>query len=334
MKKKLLGILLCAVMVVSLCSCSKSSEKGEDITSSDYTVKIGYAKGLCHAPIHIAYENGYFDEQGINVEIIPVGSATMADALASGQIDAGFGLVGKFVQPLENGLNMKITSGIHTGCMKLVVPQDSEIQSVADLKGKKIGVVSLADSPCITTKRSLASEGIGVTADNMEVEFVIYAAADLPVALQNGAIDAYADADPSVSIAQEEYNLRAIINSTTDEKYADEYCCISFVSTELAEKNSELAAKFTRAVQDAALWVEDNPEETAKIQIDKEYVAGDLDMNTQLLESYSFIPSANGGYEALKLTVNDLQQIGMLKESTDTEALIENSFVTLDGVVE
>ena len=291
-------------MVVSTTGCGKS--KGVSIESNEYTVKVGYAKGLCHAPIHIAYENGFFKEQGVNVEIIPVGSANMADALASGQIDAGFGLVGKFVQPLENGLNMKITSGIHTGCMKLVVPSDSAIQNVADLKGKRIGVVSLADSPCLTTKRSLASEGIGVTADNLEVEFVVYSAADLPVALQNGAIDAFADADPSVSIAQREYNLRAIIDTASDEKYKDEYCCVSFVSSELAGKNEELASKFTRAVQEASVWVEDHPDETAKLQIEKEYVAGDLQLNQELLESYKYIPSGKGGYDALETTVKDL----------------------------
>lgn len=324
------GVLL--AMVVSTTGCGKS--KGVSIESNEYTVKVGYAKGLCHAPIHIAYENGFFKEQGVNVEIIPVGSANMADALASGQIDAGFGLVGKFVQPLENGLNMKITSGIHTGCMKLVVPSDSAIQNVADLKGKRIGVVSLADSPCLTTKRSLASEGIGVTADNLEVEFVVYSAADLPVALQNGAIDAFADADPSVSIAQREYNLRAIIDTASDEKYKDEYCCVSFVSSELAGKNEELASKFTRAVQEASVWVEDHPDETAKLQIEKEYVAGDLQLNQELLESYKYIPSGKGGYDALETTVKDLQRIGILKESTDALRLIEDSFVQLDGIIE
>lgn len=333
--KKLVGLIMGLSLATLFSGCGKSSKKaGEDITSSDYTVRIGYAKGLCHAPIHIAYENGFFKEQGINVEILPVGSAVMADSLASGKIDAGFGLVGKFIQPLENGLNLKITSGIHTGCMKLVVPQDSPIQQVSDLKGKKIGVVSLADSPCITTKRSLADAGVSVTADNMEVEFVIYSASDLPVALQNGAIDAYADADPSVSIAQKENNLRAIIDTASDEKYKDEYCCISFVSTELANKNPELAKKFTRAVQDAALWVEEHPEETAKIQIDKEYVAGDLDFNTELLKSYQFIPSAKGGYEALQLTVADLQKIGLIKETTDVTKLVEDSYVSLEDVIE
>lgn len=333
LKKRLFLFCIAIVGLMTMIGCKKSSDS-DDITSEDYVMKIGYASGLCHAPLHIAQEKGFFEEEGLKVEMIKVSGAQTADALATGQIDASFGLVGKFIQPLENGLPMKITSGIHTGCTKLVVPQDSSIDSVADLKGKKIGVVSLVDAPCVTTKRALADEGIGVTSDNMEVEFVIYTSADLPIALMNGAIDAYADSDPAVSIAEKEYDLKAIINTTTDEKFKDEYCCVSFVSNELAEKNPELAAKYTRAVQEAALWIEENSMEAAKIQIEKEYVAGEPELNGEILESYNYIPSGAGGYEALKLAVYDLQEIGLIKETTDADELIENSYIKLDGVVD
>ena len=50
------------------------------------------------------------------------------------------GLIGKMLQPLENGLPIKFTTGLHTGCTKLLVPSSSNIKSIADLKGKKIGV--------------------------------------------------------------------------------------------------------------------------------------------------------------------------------------------------
>ena len=62
------------------------------------------------------------------------GGSDIQAALGSGMIDCGFGLVGKFIQPIENGLNMVITSGMHTGCTKLLVRADSGIESVADLE--------------------------------------------------------------------------------------------------------------------------------------------------------------------------------------------------------
>lgn len=335
MKKKFIGVLVTATTIMSLlagCGAAEQTSTSGETGSEEYVVKIGYSTGLCHAPIHIAVENGYFEEEGLKFEAITVESAVISEAVGTGQVDAGFGLVGKFVQPLENGLPMKLTAGIHTGCTKLVVPNDSDIQTVADLKGKKIGVSSLADSPCLTAKRSLANAGVGVTAENLEVEFVVYSNADLPMALQNGAIDAFCAADPAVSKAQEEYNLRAIIDTTTDEEYKDEYCCLSFVTTDLAENHPDLAAKYTRAVMKAAKWIEENSEEAAKIQIENDYVTGDLEFNARILESYNYIPSVSGGYDALKKSVEDLQAIGIVRKETDAQALIDKSFIKLDGV--
>lgn len=331
MKKKLIGVLVTVASVVTLLAGCGAAEQ-TNVSSDEYVVKIGYSTGLCHAPIHIAIENGYFEEEGLKFEAINVESAVISEAVGTGQVDAGFGLVGKFVQPLENGLPMKLTAGIHTGCTKLVVPNDSDIQTVADLKGKKIGVASLADSPCLTAKRSLAKAGIGVTAENMEVEFVVYSNTDLPMALQNGAIDAYCAADPAVSKAQEEYNLRAIIDTTADDEYKDEYCCLSFVTTNLAENYPDLAAKYTRAVMKAAKWIEENSKEAARIQLEKNYVTGELEFNAAILESYNYNPSVSGGYDALARSVEELQAIGIIRKETDAQALIDNSFVRLDGV--
>ncbi len=70
---------------------------------------------------------------------------------------------------------------------------------------------------------------------------------------------------------------------------ADEYCCVSFVSTELADEHPDIAAAFTRAVLKASAYVTAYPEETAKIQIKGEYVRGDPEFNAEILKSYKYI---------------------------------------------
>lgn len=328
------GFINVAIMTAMslLMGCSVTQDTGTQIAKKEENiVRIGYSTALCHAPIHIAIENGYFDEEGLDYEAIAV-EGVITEAVGSGQVDAGFGLVGKFIQPLENGLPMKLTAGIHTGCTKLLVAGDSDINCVADLKGKRIGVASLADSPCLTAKRSLAKAGVGVTADNMEVEFVVYNNADLPMALQNGAIDAFCAPDPSVSVAQKEFGFKVIIDTTTDEEYKNEYCCLSFVTTALATNHPDLAAKYTRAVMKAARWIEEHPTETAQIQLEHNYVTGDVEFNAAILDSYNFAPSVSGGYDALKVSVEELQAIGIVRADTDAQALIDNSFVRFDDV--
>lgn len=348
--KKLFALLLSFVLILSLAACggqtSSDSDSGSASESAqadtadsdseyidDYVLKVGEAQGaLCHAPLQIAMELGYLDDEGIKWERVDFSGSDIQAALGSGAIDCGFGLVGKFVQPIENGLNMVVTSGMHTGCTKILVKEDSGITSIKDLKGKTVGVSSLAGSEALTTKRALSAAGVDISADAGEVDFVVYANADQPVALLNGAVDAIATPDPVASTAVEEYGFKVLLDTATTEPYASEYCCISFISSEVAEEHPEIAAAFTRAVLKGSAYVAANPDETAKIQIEAEYVSGDADFNASVLKQYEFAPSVQGGYDALLNVCTDLQKIGVLKASTDLDALIERSFKTFDNV--
>lgn len=335
--KRLLAAATALVLAVSLTACGGGSDTADTPASApigdDYVLKVGETVGaLCHAPLQVAMELGYLDEEGINWERVDFGSGDIQAALGAGTIDAGFGLIGKFIQPIENGLNMVVTAGMHTGCTKVLVKGDSGISTIADLKGKTIGVSSLAGSEAVTAKRALNAAGVDISADSGEVSFAVYTTTDLPVALDNGAIDAIAVPDPVATTAEKEYGLVALLDTATDEPYASEYCCVSFVSSEVAEAHPEIAAAFTRAVLKGAAYVAAHPEETAQLQIDGEYVSGDPAANAEILKSYRFIPSVQGGYDALDNVARDLQTIGVLKAETDIDAMIARSFAYFDGV--
>lgn len=98
------------------------------------------------------------------------------------------------------------------------------------------------------------------------------------------------------------------------------------------EEHPDIAAAFTRAVLKASVYVNEHPEEAAKIQLDKKYVTGDLEFNTSLLKSYNYIPSVQGGYDAIKLSVEQLAQIGILKEGTDAQQFTDNVYAFYDDV--
>ena len=100
----------------------------------------------------------------------------------------------------------------------------------------------------------------------------------------------------------------------------------------LAETYPDLAAKYTRAVMKAAKWIEENPDEAARIQLEKNYVTGELTFNAGILDSYNYNPTVSGGYDALAKSVRELQEIGIIRKETDAQALIDNSFVRLEGV--
>lgn len=333
---RVLSGVLAGTLALSLSACGSSStdSSAADGASDSGTphLRLIYSPSLCAAPMYIAIENGYFEDEGLDIEQVTVDAAHVSEAIGADQVDVGMGLIGKLLQPLENGLPIKFTTGLHTGCTKLLVPGDSDIKSITDLKGKKIGVPGLADAATVVSKRSLSAAGIGVTEQNMEVEFSVYSRNDLPQALENGAVDAIALGDPTASIAEEQYGLTALIDTATDPEYKDEYCCAAFVTSKLAAENPAAAAAFTRAVQKASQWVQENPDETAKIIVDKQYVSGDVDFCAQILKTYNYKPSVQGGYDALKQNAQELTEIGILKEGTDATKFADNAYMFFDDV--
>lgn len=330
--------LLAAALTLSLTACGGSSSNSDASAAADSAdsgathLRLIYSPSLCAAPMYIAIENGYFEDEGLDIEQVTVDAAHVSEAIGADQVDVGMGLIGKMLQPLENGLPIKFTTGVHTGCQKLLVPGDSDIKTVADLKGKNIGVPGLADAGTLITKRSLNAEGIDISDGSSEVTFTVFSRNDLAQALQNKAVDAIVLGDPQAAVAQDQYGLTALIDTATDPTYKDEYCCDAFVTSKLAEENPEAAAAFTRAVQKGAQWVEEHPEETAKIIVDKKYTAGDADLLAAILETYNYKPSVQGGYDALKLGVEQLTEIGILKEGTDATKFADNAYIFFDDV--
>lgn len=327
--------LLAAALTLTLTACGSSAGSTDTSAAADSGVthlRFAYHGNLCGAPIYMAIENGYFEEENIELEQVQVDAAHVGEAIGADQVDVGMELLGKMLQPIENGLPIKFTTGVHTGCQKLLVPGDSDIKTVADLKGKNIGVPGLADAGTLITKRSLNAEGIDISDGSSEVTFTVFSRNDLAQALQNKAVDAIVLGDPQAAVAQEQYGLTALIDTATDPAYKDEYCCDAFVTSKLAEENPEAAAAFTRAVQKGAQWVEEHPEETAKIIVDKKYTAGDADLLAAILETYNYKPSVQGGYDALKLGAQQLTEIGILKEGTDATKFADNAYIFFDDV--
>ena len=105
MRKKLKGLVIGLALVVSavsLTACGKQASKNADTkteTESTKEVVIGTSNGsLCLAPLHIAIDNGYFEEEfkaaGISWRAEEIDTSQISELVASGKIDAGTQLAG------------------------------------------------------------------------------------------------------------------------------------------------------------------------------------------------------------------------------------------------
>ena len=138
--KKLIALLLALVMVFALCACGPKAPKG-------ITLRIGYMPNYASLwAVMTGIKKGFFEEEGITIELTEFadGAAEIA-AMEGGSIDLAY--IGKGAHRLCILGNAIIfaPSSVHTED-KLVCAKDSGIQTVNDLKGKKIGYTAGSSS--------------------------------------------------------------------------------------------------------------------------------------------------------------------------------------------
>jgi NitT/TauT family transport system substrate-binding protein len=321
-------LVLCALFGgVYSGSCNRSDTSTSGLTK----IKVGYIGLTCEAPIFTAYEKGFFKEEGLDVELVRCEWATYKDALALGQFDVTHHLIMYFLKPLEQGLDVKFTGGIHRGCLRVQAGVNSNIKSVKDLRGKKIGVPGRGTPPFIFASRVLGANGIDTT---REIDWRVFPAGELGLALDKGEVDAVADSEPIGSLLLAEGKVRNIADQAKDAPYKDEYCCAVLVNGKFLQKNPKAAAGATRALLKGAKWVETNPMAAARLSVEKKYLASTPELNAIAIHNLSYIPSVSGAEDAVNSAAAEMKIARMLNENTNVADLAKRAFVHLDGVTD
>ncbi len=106
-------------------------------TSGPVKVRVGYLGLTCEAAMFVAQENGFFTDEGLDVEFVKTDWDGLRDGLGLGRFDANYHLIMYLLKPIEKGLDVKITGGVHSGCLRLQAGAKTDIKSVADLQGQE-----------------------------------------------------------------------------------------------------------------------------------------------------------------------------------------------------
>jgi NitT/TauT family transport system substrate-binding protein len=292
-------------------------------------IRVGYIGITCEAPIFCAVENGFFKEEGLDPELVKCEWSKYKDVLALGGFDITHHLIMYLLKPIEQGLDVKFTAGIHTGCLRVQTAADSKIKTVQDLRGKRIGVPGMGTPPFIFANRVLNANGIDGSRD---VTWAVYPAGELGLALEKGQVDAVADSEPIGTLLMADGKVRNVADQATDAPYKDEYCCAVVVSGKFLANNPKATAAATRALLKGAKWVQENPAAAARLSVEKKYLASNPELNALALSHLRYVPSVSGAEAAVNSAAVQMKAAGMLNSSTDVAALAKKAFVHLDGV--
>ena len=318
-------ITLVALGALLLGGCKKNAATG----GASNKIRIGYIGITCEAPIFSAVENGFFKEEGLEIEMVKCEWSNYKDVLALGGYDITHHLIMYFLKPIEQGLDVKFTAGIHTGCLRVQAGLKGNIHSIQDLRGKRIGVPGMGTPPFIFANRVLGANGIDASKD---VTWRVFPAGELGLALDKGEVDAVANSEPIGSLLLAQEKVRNIADQAKDIPYKDEYCCAVIVNGKFLTANPKAAAAATRAMLKGAKWVEANPASAARLSVEKKYLASTPELNTYAISNLRYIPSVLGADEAVKSAAAEMKIADMLSPTTDVPDLAKRAFAHLDGV--
>ena len=312
-----------------LAGCKEANRLAGKTKDGLTKVRVGYIGITCEAPIFTAIEMGFFREEGLEVELVKCEWSKYKDVLALGGYDITHHLVMYFLKPIEQGLDVKFTAGIHKGCLRVQAPVKGNIHTVADLRGKRIGVPGMGTPPFIFANRVIGANGIDA---RREIEWRVFPAGELGLAMEKGEIDACADSEPIGTLLLAQGIVRNVADQAKDFPYNEEYCCAVVAHGGWLTANPEAGAAATRAMLKGAKWVNTNPRLAARMSVEKKYLASNPELNTTAIGNLNYMPSVLGGKAAVYSAAHEMKRAGMLSASTDVEELAKKAFVHLDNV--
>jgi ABC-type nitrate/sulfonate/bicarbonate transport system substrate-binding protein len=226
-------------------------------TAADKFTLILPVKDVLHYhPIYIAREKGFFKDEGLDLTIeTAAGSGAAIRQLIAGNADAALPSPGAYLNAVARGQDLRwVYSYEFSNVFTLITPASSKINSITDLKGKKVGVSELSGGEVPLVRAVLRKGGLEEGKDVTLVPIGEGGALTIQ-ALKTGQVDAYSSSVFDVAAIQAVgVDVRVILP-----KDAQDYPSNGLVVTAkgLAEKK-DLIAKLARGIAKGVVYSKAN----------------------------------------------------------------------------
>jgi sulfonate transport system substrate-binding protein len=314
--ERIFALILPTLIALSFAQASLAAE-----ADALALVRIGYQK---YGSLNVVKAEGTFDQEmaqrGIKVHWtqFPAGPQLL-EGVNVGSIDIGHSGEAPPIFAEAAG-----TPFVYIGSQPpypvgeaILVPKDSPIRTVADLKGKKIALNKGSNVHYLLLK---ALEKAGLKYQEVQTAFL--PPADARAAFDGGKVDAWAIWDPFLTVAQAATDARVL----TDGEGLVANREFFFATRKFAETHVEIIQALTAAIDRAATWAKEKPAEVAA------YLARDVGVDPQLLEVIT--RRQPWGFHSIDAAVLADQQriadaffqLGLIPKKIDvTEAVVKNT---------
>lgn len=304
--KKWLASFLLLTMSLMIVACNTTDEGQEEKEQKDEMIKVNMASWSQpiteQTNLLVEEEKGFFKEEGIDLTFIPgAGGGDAIKNVLAGNADIAFTDAGSFFSALNQGEDLVSIYNIYPqNVFNVVAKKSSGIEKPEDLKGKKIGVYSLASGTRENLLILLHTAGLTEEdVDIVETGLLNFAP------LMQDQVDATAAIDTGLYLGEqkglEDYNVmevRDYLNFSSD---------MFVVTRDVYNNHKEELQAFLRAFQKSAQWMLDHPDEAATLAKQFAIDGQDEEQNRAIIDIRN-ISSVQEGHDLGYTDLDDMQQ--------------------------
>ena len=229
------------------------------------TVRFAKIPGICNAPQYVAEEllraEGFTD---ISYVGLVAAGAPAVDAVARGDADFTVTFAAPLAIGIDGGAPVTVVSGVHIGCFELF--GNESVRSIADLKGKSVGVQGLGSSQHVFTAAMAAYVGLDPAKD---IQWVINPQVKPTELYEKGEIDAFLGFPPEPQDLRARHIGRVIVNSAADRPWSQYFCCMLAGNRDYVGKYPVASKRVLRAVLKADDLCGSEPSQAARRMVDR-----------------------------------------------------------------
>jgi NitT/TauT family transport system substrate-binding protein len=274
------------------------------------TVRLGKIYGICIAPQYVAEDllraEGFTDVRYVATN---PGIST-ALALARGEIDFTTNYAPPMAISIDAGEPITIVGGEHVGCFEVFAREG--IRSIADLRGKNVGVQSIGSSQHVFLSVMAAHVGLDPAKD---IHWVTSTSPKPMELFADGKIDAFLGLPPEPQELRGRNIGRVIVNSVLDRPWSQYFCCVLAANREYIRKYPIATKRVLRAIVKAADLCATEPARVARQIVDAGFTPS-YDYALQTIKEIPYVRWREyDPADAVRFYALRLREAGMIKSN-------------------